>query len=228
MEPHRELGTGIEDFRPDLNAGAQAYFDKAWEFTQTFYGKELRQISSVKLSEVTPEHFFNEYAWVVHATGFSAKAVGKFMPRLMDAYGPWRTLGGTAVEIVLNRVSQVVNNPQKIKAVHAMAGRMVAGVREHGWPAYRDESLSTPELLGKLPYIGKVTRFHLGRNIGLLECVKPDLHLERMAAHWGFKTCEDMCRAVRPGGVPLGIVDLALWYAASTFGTVELRKDGDR
>lgn len=228
MEPHRDLDAGIEDFRPDLKAGAQAYFDKAWKFTQKFYGKELRQISSVKLSNVTPEHFFSEYVWVVHATGFSAKAVGKFMPRLMSAYGPWATLGKTALEIVLKRVSQVVNNPQKIKAVHTMAGRMADGIEDSSWEAFRDESLSTVEGLGELPYIGKVTRFHLGRNIGLLDCVKPDLHLERMAAHWGFKSCEEMCKAVQPKGVPLGIVDLALWYAASTFGTLELRKDGER
>jgi hypothetical protein len=37
-----------------------------------------------------------------------------------------------------------------------------------------------------------------------------------------------MCKAVQPKGVPLGIVDLAFWYAASTFGTIELRGDGDR
>lgn len=228
MEPHRELDAGIEDFRPDLNAGAQAYFDKAWKFTQKFYDKELRQISSVKFSDVTPEHFFNEYVWVVHATGFSAKAVGKFMPNLMNAYGPWSTLGWTASEIVIERVRQVVNNPQKISAVHAMAGRMVAGIKAQDWTIFRNEQLSTPEKLAKLPYIGKVTCFHLGRNIGLLDCVKPDLHLIRMAKHWGFKTCEEMCKAVQPKNVPLGIVDLAFWYAASTFGTIDLRKDGDR
>jgi hypothetical protein len=228
MEPHRELGTGTEDFRPDLNAGAKAYFDKAWKFTQKFYGKEVRQISSVRFSEVTPEHFFAEYTWVVHATGFSAKAVGKFMPKLVNAYGPWTTLGWTASEIVVERVRKVVNNPQKISAVHAMAGRMVAGVKAQDWTVYRNEQLSTPEKLAKLPYIGKVTCFHLGRNIGLLDCVKPDLHLIRMAKHWGFKTCEEMCRAVQPKDVPLGIVDLAFWYAASTFGTLELRKEGER
>jgi hypothetical protein len=228
MEPHRELDTGIEDFRPDLNAGVKAYFDKAWAFTQRFYGKELRQISSVRLSEVTPEHFFSEYVWVVHATGFSAKAVGKFMPRLMNAYGPWGTLAWTASEIVVKRVSTVVNNPQKIKAVHAMAGLMAAGVKAQDWGVWKRENLDSPEKLAKLPYIGKVTCYHLGRNIGLLDCVKPDLHLIRMAKHWGFKTCEEMCRAVQPKGVPLGIVDLAFWYAASTFGTLDIKKDGER
>lgn len=228
MEPHRELAAGIEEYRPDLNAGAQAYFDKAWAFTRKFYGKEVQQISSVRFEDVTPEHFFSEFVWVVHATGFSAKAVGKFMPKLMSAYGPWETLAWTASEIVVNRVKQVVNNPQKIKAVHAMAGLMAAGVKAQDWPIWRRENLDSPEKLSKLPYIGKVTCYHLGRNIGLLDCVKPDLHLIRMAEHWGFKSCEEMCRAVQPKGVPLGIVDLALWYAASTFGTLGIKKDGAR
>lgn len=228
MEPHRELEAGIEEFRPDLNAGAQAYFDKAWAFTKKFYGAEVKQISSVRFADVTPEHFFSEFVWVVHATGFSAKAVGKFMPNLMKAYGPWETLAWTASEIVVNRVKQVVNNPQKIKAVHAMAGLMAAGIKAQDWTIYKRENLDTPEKLAKLPYIGKVTCFHLGRNIGLLECVKPDLHLIRMAEHWGFKSCEEMCKSVQPKGVPLGIVDLALWYAASTFGTIDIKKDGAR
>lgn len=227
MEPHREL-TGTEAFKPDMNAGAKAYFDKAWAFTQAFYAKEVEQISSVRLADVTPEHFFSEFVWVVHATGFSAKAVGKFMPKLMAAYGPWETLAWTASEIVVTRVSAVVNNPAKIRAVHAMAGRMAAGVRDRGWDLFRDEHLSTPEKLSQLPYIGKVTCFHLGRNIGLLDCVKPDLHLIRMAEHWGFKDCVEMCKSVQPKGVPLGIVDLAFWYAASTFGTLDIKKDGAR
>ncbi len=227
MEPHRDL-EAIAEFKPDLESGAKAYFDKAWAFTQKFYADQVRQISSVKFKDVTPEHFFSEFVWVVHATGFSAKAVGKFMPRLMSAYGPWETLAWTTSDIVVRRVSAVVNNPQKIKAVHAMAGRMAAGIKAQDWTVWRNENLDAPEKLSKLPYIGKVTCFHLGRNIGLLDCVKPDLHLIRMAKHWGYKTCEEMCRAVQPEGVPLGIVDLAFWYAASTFGTLDIKKDGDR
>lgn len=227
MEPHREL-TQVEEFRPDFNSGAKVYFDKAWAFTKAFYQKEVDQISSVKLDEVTPEHFFSEYVWVVHATGFSAKAVGKLIIRLAEAYGPWWTLAETESPKVLARVTKVVNNPMKVSAVHAMAKHMLAGVEDYGWAAYRTHHLSTPEMLTKLPFIGKVTCFHLGRNIGLLDCVKPDLHLIRMAEHWGYKDCTEMCKAVQPDGIPLGIVDLALWYAASTFGTLEIKKDGAR
>ncbi len=231
MEPHRELAAGIEELRPSLEDGPKAYFLKSLAFARKYYGEEVDRISGVRLEDVTPEFFFCEYAWVVHATGFSAKAVGKFMPRLMRAYGPWDRCGREPFKKVMARVKRVCNNPQKAKAVHSVARRMSEELRDEGWAGWRTANLSSVEKLGELPYIGKITRFHLGRNVGLLDCVKPDLHLVRMAEHWGFRTCEEMCRKMRDGthdDVPLGIVDLVLWYAASTFGTLEIRKEGQR
>jgi len=96
------------------------------------------------------------------------------------------------------------------------------------WEAWRQDRLSSPELLRRLPYVGPVTCFHLARNLGMLECVKPDLHLVRMAEHWGYPGCVEMCEDLRPDGMPLGIVDLILWYAASTFGTSGIRRAGSR
>lgn len=230
MEPHKELSS-IESWRPDLDKGPDRYFLQALSFAREFYGDELERMSSVKLEDVDADFFFREYVWVVHATGFSAKAVGKFMPRLMDAYGPWRDLGSDPDYMV--RVSKVCNNPQKASAVASMAKAMKAAETACGWEEYRKDNLSSVELLRKLPYIGKVTCYHLGRNIGLLDCVKPDLHLVRLAEHWGFKGCEEMCRSMQKLAdperyMPLGIVDLILWYAASTFGTLEVRTGGAR
>jgi endonuclease III len=231
MEPHKELGSGTEEFRPRVEDGPKAYFEQSLKFALRFYGDEVRRISSVRLKDVDADFFFREYVWVVHATGFSAKAVGNFMPRLMEAYGPWAKLAGEDFDSAMVRVKDVCNNPQKAKAIHKTAGAMLKAVGESSWEEFRDSSLSGTDLLAELPYVGKITCFHLGRNIGLLECVKPDLHLVRMAEHWKYASCEEMCRDMRKGGhedVPLGIVDLALWYAASTFGTLDIRKDGQR
>ena len=228
MEPHKQISEK-EKFRPNLNDGPRPYFEKALAFAREFYKDEMESISSVRFEEIEPTAFFREYIWVVHATGFSAKAVGKFMPRLEAAYGFWCDLGGKEFDEAFVAVKPVCNNPQKAKAIHSMACMMKRELdKKVSWTNFRQEHLSTPEKLAKLPYIGKVTCYHLGRNIGLLECVKPDLHLIRMAEHWGFRTCEEMCRAVRPEGMPLGIVDLVFWYAASTFGTLEIRQEGSR
>lgn len=237
MEPHKDLpaGTDLEALRPDVDAGPRAYYEKARDFALSLYPEEVRRIASTKLEDVTPEKFFLEYVWVVHATGFSAKAVGKFMPRLMEAYGPWRVLAGEFFGDVMERVKLACNNPQKAKAVQQMARAMRENVfsgdgwtEQETWERFRGRIASLDQL-AQLPYIGKVTRYHLARNIGLLESVKPDLHLIRLAEHWGFSSCEEMCRAMRgQDDVPLGIVDLYLWYAASTFGTLHVKKDGQR
>lgn len=229
MEPHRELPAGTEAFRPSVDDGPRAYFEKARAFAERFYGDEVRRISSVRLEDVTPGFFFQEYVWVVHATGFSAKAVGKFMSRLMAAYGRWDRCGREKFPKVMSRVKPVCNNPQKAKAVHSTAARMVEELRDAHWDDWRAANLSDVEKIGELPYVGKITRYHLGRNVGLLDCVKPDLHLVRMADHWGFKDCESMCAAMRgDDDVPLGIVDLVVWYAAATFGTLGIKQDGKR
>lgn len=231
MEPHKELD-GTEEFRPSIEEGPVEYFRKAWAFALKFYQEEVSRISSVRLENVDPDFFFREYVWVVHATGFSAKAVGKFMPRLMQAYGGWADLGKMRPDQAVERVKPVCNNPLKIKAVWKTA-RMMEVIADGTvtWEKFREAKLSDPAKLAELPYVGKVTCYHLGRNIGLLESVKPDLHLVRMAEHWGFRDCVDMCTVMRAGvdpSIPLGIVDLALWYAASTFGTLEIRKAGQR
>ena len=229
MEPHKDL-SGIEAFRPDPFLGASAYFEKAWSFANKFYAGEMRAISSTRFEEVEPDFFFREYVWVVHATGFSAKAVGRFMGRLLEAYGPWKSLAQEPLDQVMGRIRSVCNNPQKADAVRKTAFIMWRDLEQGGvpWGEFKRARLASPSMLQRLPYVGPVTCFHLARNIGLLESVKPDLHLQRLADLWGFKTCEEMCKAVRPEGVPLGLVDLALWYAASTFGTIDVRAEGQR
>jgi endonuclease III len=236
MEPHKTL-SGIDN-PPDLFLGPESYFQAALKFVQKYYPEQLKACSSVRFDDVDDDFFFREYVFVVHATGFSAKAVGKFMPNLLSAYGWWDALAHKEFDDIMQRVALVCNNPQKAKAVHAMSKIMWKGINSSGgvgWNKWKKDNLSTPDLLAKLPYVGKVTCFHLARNVGMLEFVKPDLHLVRMAKHWGFKDCVSMCKSLQKhhvdnGGeeLPLGIIDLVLWYSASTHKTISIRQDGDR
>lgn len=227
MEPRKKLILS-EDERPPLDLGPVSYFRKALEFSERNYGPELKAAASVRIEDLTPEYFFKEYMWVVHATGFSASVVGKLVPRLSVAYGPWFVLGTREFDVVWDRISPVCANRLKCEAIWKMATLMVENIGPDGskWDDFKKSRLSDLGSLHKLPFIGPITCRHLGRNIGMLECVKPDLHLIRLASHFGFETCEEMCEAMRPEGMPLGIVDLVLWYAASTFGTTEIRGSG--
>lgn len=227
MEPHKKL-CGIEGYEPSLNGSPEQYFDQALSFTLRFYETEFQQILGTKFSFLTPHRFFNEFVWVVHASGFSAKAVGGLISKLTMAYDDYESLAEESFESMFERVRLVFNNRQKAMSTHRGAKLLTNGIREHGWELYRDKSLSSPKLLQRYPHIGKTTCFHLARNVGLLDFVKPDLHLVRMTSHWGFSDCETMCdhmrkHSVKGKNLPLGMVDLALWYAASTFGTVSIK-----
>lgn len=156
------------------------------------------------------------------------------MPKLTQAYGHWDSLSKEPFESAMSRVALVCNNPQKAKAIHGMSCMMrdgILGPNAIPWGMWKQENLSSPELLSKLPYIGKVTCFHLARNIGLLDYVKPDLHLVRLAKVWGFEDCVTMCKAIQRNiseELPLGLIDLVLWYSASSFGTINIRSGGCR
>ena len=229
MEPRKKLGQEADLYKPDISLGPRAYYEKSRDFALKFYPEEVARISSIDIRNVTPEFFFREYVWVVHATGFSAGAVSKFIDRLFLAYGDYNTLASEKDSDVAKKVLAVCNNPAKMQAVKKTAGIISTGIKNVGWDKFKLTSLSSTDKLSNLPYIGKITCFHLGRNIGLLDSVKPDLHLVRLSNEFGFNSCEEMCISMRGDDkVPLGIVDLYLWYTASTFGTINIKKEGNR
>ena len=208
MEPHKTIPSIDVNDVPILSLGAKDYFIKAHKFAYEYYYDIIEKISSTKFNEFSPERFFEEYIWVVYTSGFSAKAVSKFFDRLSNAYGHFVDLSERTIDNVMPEIKLICNNKQKANSVVKMAKILNDNIIKYGWQKYRDDHLSSPELLTNLPHIGPITCFHLARNIGLLDSVKPDLHLVRAAKYWGYNSCEEMCRDIQPEGMPLGIVDL--------------------
>ncbi len=225
MEQHKKLN-GIEKYEINFSLNPHEYFQKAKKFAFDNYSDTINTILSTDFLKIDQDFFFREYIWVVHATGFSAKAVGSFLPKLLNKYFPIQHFSSLKKEDAINFIRPIINNPQKIEAIWKMS--KILSNHTDDWGRYKNENLCDPDKLGKLPYIGKVTCYHLARNIGILNVIKPDLHLVRMAKHWGFSSPLELCESVKPKDLPLGIVDLILWYSASTFGTSEIRKNGDR
>ena len=229
MESHIKLPSSYVEYTPSDDWDAKQWFKRAFEFANAFYKHELDRASSVKFSEVGPNTFFQEYIWVVHATGFSAKAVTKFIGKLTEAYGNYKVLASDINKDRLPGILSVCNNKQKADAVYRLAKLMNDGISEHGWNNWKNKEISTVDSLSKLPYVGNITKYHLGRNIGMLDCVKPDLHFVRMASHWNYVDANEMIKDMSDGyNIPLGIADMMAWYYASTFGTTKMKKDGVR
>jgi|ERR1700722_382708 len=223
MEIHKTIKD--DTFKLSLNDSYSEYFSKALGFATKYYKEDMERISSTKFDELMPEFFFREYCWVVCTSGFNAKIVSRFFPELMVVVRPlfnvveFNTKDVNALDIAI-KASELINNKRKIKAIIDSAFKIGESINETGWLIYRNTKLNTPDKLEELPFIGPITRYHLARNIGLLDCVKPDLHLNRAAENWGFQNPLELCQAIKTKyNIPLGIIDLVLWYALSSFGS---------
>jgi len=68
--------------------------------------------------------------------------------------------------------------------------------------------------LRELPWVGRITCYHLARNLGMDVC-KPDRHLTSLAEEFGI-TVQDLCGEVaQDTGHRIGVVDVVFWRAAN-------------
>lgn len=95
-----------------------------------------------------------------------------------------------------------------------------AAAIEHVWAQrgrLHREFLATDDrlaYLATLPWIGSITKYHLGKNLGL-DVAKPDVHLQRMADREGC-TAQELCeRIARATGLRVATVDTVLWRACA-------------
>lgn len=204
------------------------YFQIAYRFVNDYYKEDLDRIWNTDFNEITTKEFFREYTWCVYTSGFNARVVSKMFPALREVYEPLdgvfsdlKVSGINSIDIV-NQALMICNNKRKVKAILDTAFIGGQEIKKSGWSIYKNTKLNSPDKLKELPFIGPITCFHLARNIGLLNFVKPDLHMNRLATRWHFENPVELCKSIQKEfNIPLGIVDLVLWYAASTFGTNE-------
>jgi hypothetical protein len=75
--------------------------------------------------------------------------------------------------------------------------------------------------LDDLPHIGGITKYHLAKNFGV-DVPKPDVHLQRLADHYG-ETVMALCQRLSvASGLAIRTVDVVLWRACAT-GLIDSR-----
>ena len=140
--------------------------------------------------ECTPERFFSEYVWCVLNAGMKEQVARKIYVRFQQAWD-----------------ISVVGHLGKRAAIKT-------GIETHlAWFRILQNHNDRIEYLQSLPWIGPITKYHLARNIGI-DCVKPDRHLVRLAAHFGFPSPLEMCIEIQKHTDPqerLGTIDVILW-----------------
>lgn len=228
MEIHKTIDTS--KYSISLDSSYLDYFRAAHKFTLDNYKEDYDRIINTRFSEVSPKFFLREMCWCICVSGFNAKIVSKFFPKLLEILNPlfehvstrgWEYGDCWKDDIINQELLKVFNNKRKMSAIVSNTVNHVAkGIRLYGWETYRNNELNTPGELQKLDMIGPIISKHLARNIGLLNFVKPDIHLNRLAAHWGFDSADILCMTIQKEiNLPLGIIDLILWYAASSYGS---------
>lgn len=169
-----------------------------------------------RLDRIDESEFLRESAWTVLSAGFREAVVRRLFVPICDAFLGMRS----AAVIQANRARcrraalKVFNHRRKVNAILDIASI----VYEMGFDRVRlvieQEQV---RFLETLPYIGSITAFHLAKNLGL-PVVKPDRHLQRIAAAAGFRSPQELCQLISDQlGEPVQVVDVVLWRYATLF-----------
>jgi hypothetical protein len=159
-----------------------------------------------KLAYVKPdaEYVLCEGAWVIVNSGFRYAVAQKLWPRIRAAFHDFELEKVTAA--CLPEALTVLRHERKMGAIVALADIL----RSEGVERILADAKDPPKLT-RLPYVGKVTCWHLAKVLGI-DCVKPDVHLVRAAKAAGYEAPLSLCEMLRDKtGDRLTVVDSILW-----------------
>jgi hypothetical protein len=158
------------------------------------------------LADVEPSdpYVLRETAWVIVNSGFRYAVARKLWPPLSVAFRDWNPWAIN--ETCRSKALAVLNHQGKIGAILTIAGL----VRDGGARAIVEDAKDPPKLC-RLPWIGKITCWHLAKVLGV-DCVKPDVHLQRAAAASGHDSPIALCTDIKMAtGERLTVIDSVLW-----------------
>ena len=163
------------------------------------YKREIEWCENVQKCKDMYE-FFAQYIWVVLNAG----------------------MRNQIAEVIADKVYTALANGVDINTVFGHKGKCKAimKVKENMEDIYAiitagaDNRYMIIEYLESLPYIGKITKYHLARNLGYDFC-KPDRHLIRIAKLYGMNPFELCNKIASNTGDRIGVVDVVLWRSAN-------------
>lgn len=184
----RRISTDEEEIR--------LYLDMRKELIDRGYKEEIEWCENVKKCPDMYE-FFNQYIWVVLNSGMRNQVAQKIADKVYTALA-------NGVDI-----NTVFGHKGKCKAIMYVKDNL-----DQIWNWGFEDNVPSVEYLERLPYIGKITKYHLARNLGCDVC-KPDRHLTRIAKLYSM-TPVDLCNKIASRtGDRIGVVDVVLWRSAN-------------
>jgi hypothetical protein len=181
----------------------------------TPWAPEIETVARLNTGDVTEEMFLRETAWVILNSGFRESVVRKHFSNISLCFCDWESASAILerADSCKRTARMVFRNERKLNAIV----RCAELIAEEGFDVFWKRVQADPiRVLQSLPFIGKITVWHLAKNLGF-GVAKPDRHLQRLAGVYGFADAHELCSeiAAKTGDLP-SVIDAVLWrYEAS-------------
>ena len=171
------------------------YLDLKQAIINKGYSYDIDWAENVKPPKESAD-FVLQFIFVVCNSGMKAQIAEKIYQKILQAICDEKD------------ISKVFGHKGKVSAI-----KDVIKNQKNYFEAYKlsSDKLSFCE---SLPWIGKITKYHLAKNLGF-DCIKPDRHLVRIAKTYNTNPF-DMCQKISDIiGDNLNTVDTVIWRAAN-------------
>lgn len=166
-----------------------SFFNTAKEYCiSKGYEWEINSKRDISFENIKSEDFLWKYIFVVISSGMKNQVAEKIFNKFRNTLN-------------LNDIG----HEGKRKAI------ATAMEKYSDWFSELQKSEDKLTFLDTLPFIGKITKYHLARNLGI-DVAKPDRHLVRLAKRFGYDDVQKMCKEISDKtGERIGVVDEILW-----------------
>jgi len=200
-------------------AKAIRMFEAARAYCEEKHKDELdwaKSISPETFRNLRSKRFLFQYCWVVYASGFKVSTVESIFPNLQTVFKDFE-LADLAKMKSIKPVLAIFNNERKASSF-LKGSKLIAN---EGFSAFKKRlQREGVDMLEQLPGIGPITKFHLAKNIGLVDEAKPDIWLVR-AADICSSTVEELVAFLSEKyGMSRHAVDVILWRYGADKGLV--------
>lgn len=185
-------------------------FEAARTYCEENYPDELDWANSINpetFRNLRSKRFLSEYCWVVYASGFKVSTIKAIFPDLRTAFKDFE-LAALARMKSLKSALDVFNNERKANSF-LEGSKLIA---REGFSAFKTRlQREGVDMLEKLPGIGPITKYHLAKNIGLVDEAKPDIWFVRAADSCSSTVEELVAFLSEKYSMSRHAVDVILW-----------------
>jgi len=184
-------------------------FLEIWKSAKHFIEKKGYKTDEIIFRKPkTKNEFLEDYAWVVFASGFRVKIIEKKWGEIKNFFFGFNIKKINNNSSYLIKQKAPIDNKGKIKAII----RTAKIVSKQNYKKFFDI-----EKMEELPFIGKITKYHLARNWGI-PVGKPDRWMIKLAKKLGFNPDVEGVELMfqkfhHLTGEDKGKIDAVLWRA---------------